>query len=723
MSSRPTMSPRRLVTAALALALVPALTAPVAAAPPASAPPAQVPAGQAADGFHVEVLSSRADYVSGGDARVAIDVPRNVPPHRVRVAVDGRDVTDAFEVDRDARRLEGVVDGLELGTQVLEVRANGQGRGRPQADLELTNHPLQGPMFSGPHQTPFFCQTEAAGLGPALDDDCFAETKVDFLYRTTAGSFAPLPDGPRPADLAQTTTTSGETVDYIVRRETGVINRAVYQTTVLYDPDVADTDAPEATPGWNGRLVYSYGGGCNAAYAQGTGNGGVLSDLHLSQGYAMASSSLNVLNNNCNDVLSAETTSMVKEHFIETYGADVHTIGWGGSGGAISQHLIAHNYPGLLDGLVPTLNYPDATSIFSGIGDCRLLFNYFAGAPAGLWDATAQTAVAGFPDWTDCLAWNFSFANRIDATTGCNPIVPPAIVFDPVTNPDGVRCNTADDAINVLGVDPSTGYAPLPDDNLGVQYGLEALNDGAITAEQFLDLNEGIPGFDGNGEVVAGRTGPSPVIGRMYETGRITTGTGLATAPILHVRPYLDAIVDIHTRWYTFNTRERLLRDTGTADNQVVWVYGLATPPAVQAQIAADALATMDAWIGAIEADTLERTQSDVIAARPDAAVDTCWDAAGTAIVEPVSYDGDTACNELYPSAADPRQVAGAPLSGDVLACQLRPLDPADYEVAFTPDQWTRLEAAFPQGVCDYDQPGIGQGTWAGPWQSFGGGS
>ena len=154
-----------------------------------------------------------------------------------------------------------------------------------------------------------------------------------------------------------------------------------------------------------------------------------------------------------------------------------------------------------------------------------------------------------------------------------------------------------------------------------------------------------------------------------------------------------------------------------------MWVYGLATPPAVQAQIAADALATMDAWIGAIEADTLERTQAEVIAARPDAAVHTCWDAAGTAIVEPVSYDGETACNDLYPSAADPRQVAGAPLSGDVLACQLRPLDSTDYAVAFTPDQWTRLEAAFPEGVCDYDQPGIGQGTWAGPWQSFGDGS
>lgn len=40
----------------------------------------------------------------------------------------------------------------------------------------------------------------------------------------------------------------------------------------------------------------------------------------LRQGYAIASSPLNVYGNNCDDVLSAETVMMVKEHFIEAYG-------------------------------------------------------------------------------------------------------------------------------------------------------------------------------------------------------------------------------------------------------------------------------------------------------------------------------------------------------------------------------------------------------------------
>ena len=42
--------------------------------------------------------------------------------------------------------------------------------------------------------------------------------------------------------------------------------------------------------------------------------------MMLRQGYAVASSSLNVFGNNCNDVLAAETMMMVKERFVEDTG-------------------------------------------------------------------------------------------------------------------------------------------------------------------------------------------------------------------------------------------------------------------------------------------------------------------------------------------------------------------------------------------------------------------
>ncbi len=46
----------------------------------------------------------------------------------------------------------------------------------------------------------------------------------------------------------------------------------------------------------------------------------------------------------------------------------------------------------------------------------------------------------------------------------------------------------------------------------------------------------------------------------------------------------------------------------------------------------------------------------------------------------------------------------------NILKCQLKPLDSAEYApVVFTPAQWARLKAAFPGGVCDWSLPGIGQ--------------
>ena len=69
-------------------------------------------------------------------------------------------------------------------------------------------------------------------------------------------------------------------------------------------------------------------------------------DHGIAKGYAPASSSLNSFGTNCADVISVETMMMVKEHFIEAFGAPRYTIGSGRSGGSMQQHLIANNYPG-----------------------------------------------------------------------------------------------------------------------------------------------------------------------------------------------------------------------------------------------------------------------------------------------------------------------------------------------------------------------------------------
>jgi hypothetical protein len=101
-------------------------------------------------------------------------------------------------------------------------------------------------------------------LGPALDQDCSITTRVDYVYCTTAGTFQPLPNlTSYPGDLAQTTTTQGKSVPYIVRVETGTINRAIYETAVLHDPTTEAVPTPFKPPAaWNHRLVYTLGGGC-----------------------------------------------------------------------------------------------------------------------------------------------------------------------------------------------------------------------------------------------------------------------------------------------------------------------------------------------------------------------------------------------------------------------------------------------------------------------------
>ena len=153
------------------------------------------------------------------------------------------------------------------------------------ASVDVVNHPITGPVFSGPH-IPMYCSASAPpwNLGPT-DADCHVDgVAVSYQYRTTDGAFAPLPDpsAPLPADVATTTTTDGEEVPYVVRIERGTINRAVFETAILHDP-ATDVPSPwHATTGWNDRLVYTFGGGCGIGYHQGSGTGGLCTARTLS---------------------------------------------------------------------------------------------------------------------------------------------------------------------------------------------------------------------------------------------------------------------------------------------------------------------------------------------------------------------------------------------------------------------------------------------------------
>ncbi len=686
------------------------------------------------------VSSPKAQWVSGDSALVKImgDVQ---PIGRLRVMLNGRDVTSAFARASDGK-LTALLSGLQLGKNALvaDLQLPGDTFMAATSTLEITNHPRSGPMFSGVQQQPFTCQTDSfllpaskATLGAPLDGDCTVATRVDYVYRNTATKpdFVPLPSlTVLPTDLATTTTLDGKTVPYIVRVETGTLNRAIYQTAVLHNPSADEAPSYRAPPqGWNGRLVYTFGGGCTGGwYRQGNITGGVLDHNILKQGYAMASSSLNVFGVNCQDLTAAESMAMVKEQFIKAYGAPKYTIGWGCSGGSYQQHQIADNYPGLLDGILPGCSFPEVGfATVQSITDQRLLGNYFKNKVPGVFSDEQQRQIAGVHAAKVIYAATvYDGAMRIAPDVFCPATLPVAQRYNAATNPKGVRCSIYDHNINVYGQDPVTGFARRPIDNTGVQYGLRALNDGVISVDQFLDINAAAGGFDQDGKFSPSRTvGDAQAMRASYQTGRLTSGGGgLKDIPIIDYRAYSDdnAIGDIHLRYHSFSMRERLIKANGNADNQIMLVedfrYGYYSS---DSPLLMGALAEMDKWLANVAADVKPGTQRDkVVRNKPGTLQEGCLtrDAAPTKITEKFERTSGK-CAAIYPAPASPRFVAGGPITADVIKCQLRPVRQADYTKALMPEQQARLQGIFPQGVCDWSRPGVEQQGLRGTWLSF----
>ncbi|KAA9166289.1 hypothetical protein FPZ12_001600 [Amycolatopsis acidicola] len=675
------------------LILLAALAAPVLVPVSAAAsPPARLAI--------TSVSNPHPEFVSGGQVLVSVSGP-------ARVSANGRDVTAEFRRQPDGSLL-GLVSGLRDGANEITASSGGH----RDATLRVTNHPVSGPVFSGAQQEPFYCETTAYGLPPAQQPSCAVGTQVSYRYRSTAGAFVPLADpSARPADLA-TATVNGRQVPYIVRVERGTIDRAVYEIAALYD-GAPSPFAPDRS--WNSRLVYTFGGGCNSGYHQGAATGGVLEDLFLGQGYAVASSSLNVLDTNCSPIISAEAAMMVKEHFVETYGPVLHTIGWGGSGGAIQQYDIAEAYPGIVDGIVPGISFPDPLATAGPVTDCRLLNQYFAKDAS--FTPAQKLAVSGYRDYTTCTSWELTFANRATATGSCNAAIPVAARWDPVTNPDGVKCNANEQLVNQFGRDPATGFVPSTLDSVGVQYGLAALEAGQISARQFVDLNAGIGGIDYTGAAVAQRTaGDRKALSAAYADDLLNSASrGLRETPIIDQRTDLDLAGfgnDIHTTEWSFAMRQRLAAANGTTGNQVI----IESQPADAAAASRYELDAMDRWLTAIGVDHSGRSlEARVLANRPRDVSDGCY-VGGQRIQAPLDSGQ---CGAAYPVAGNPRTVAGEGQAMDVLKCRLRPLDFRTYPVRFTVAQQATLRTAFPDGVCDYGKPGVGAQAARGTWRSY----
>ena len=664
--------------------------------------------GEAAAGDPVEllVLSSRADQVTDGDALVEVVLPRGADRDDLVAEVGGRDVTQAFGEGPGGRTL-GLVTGLALGRSTLEVTLPGTGT----ASLELTVFPKEGPVFSGPHLQPWLCETEGNGLGAPTDAACNAPTVYAFSYKPTGSeTLADYDPESPPSDVDTTTTDEGKTVPYVVRTEKGTSDRGIYSFSVLYDPAKPWT-ALQPQEGWNRKLLWKFGSSSDGDRRQAAPLS-TLDPKALSRGYGVATNSLNVNGNNSNQVLSAETLYLLRERIVEQYGGPIrYTMGDGCSGASIQQHRIASAYPGLLQGIQPNCSYPDTWTVRMEVGDCVLFNNYFATVSPQLWPVVPQrAAVTGYQTSSSCLAWEALFGANGDPQHDC--AVPAEQVYDPATNPDGVRCTSSDFEVNLWGLrDRSVwtdvekkigrGFARNIFNNRGVQYGLVALQEGVITPEQFVDLNEKIGTKSIDWEFVEGRSDADPgAVDIAYSTGLVNDFRRMDEVAILDLRGTSNN--EIHTDFHSYEMRERIALANGDADNHVIWTFptSIVLPPA----IAEEAFVAMDRWLAAVEADTAPGSLADKVArGKPTDVTDRCYlDVGNAPPVEDLSV-----CEAAFPHYGSPRIAAGGPTTHDNVRCEVTPLPatpPATGygSLPFVAGQWERLRAAFPQGVCDW---------------------
>jgi hypothetical protein len=648
----------------------------------------------------ITVLSNRADLISGGQALVEITLPQQAKAGwgDVKVLLNDADVTAAFAV-RDNGRFMGLVEGLRKGENLLVARVpNG-----PGARMAIVNHDIGGPIFSGPQLLPWTCNTTAnPSLGEPQDAQCNAPTAYRYMYRSLANQFLPYDPAnpPSAANIAMTTTDQGVTMPYIVRIERGTMNRGIHEIAVLFDPASGWTPfSPQ--PQWNGKLVMHYGGGTSQQYRQGTPES-VLNHEALSAGFMFATSSMLVNGQHANFVTAAETTMMLKEHLTERYGLIRYTIGTGSSGGALLQHLLADSYPGLLDGLRPTSDWTDSmTGAYREFVDSAALTNAFDTSPL-TYSLEDRSAFSGFgaPNVGVVSRENQRIGDyvRPDDGTSCAG----ADSYDPVSNPEGVRCTFQDFMSSVLGKRPD-GKAPLVFDNVGLQYGLVALLAGQISVEKFVDVNARAGGFDIDGRWQPQRSAiDAEVAARLHRTGQVTYGRYMGHVPELAIRGTNNN--DYHYPFRTYVQRARLTAANGHADNHVFWtapVQGTST------------LKAMDRWLAAIEADTAPGTASEkVVRNKPADIVSTCW-IGGAAVTD------QAACDARYPYFREPRTMAGDAATGYTMKCRLKPLSAADYPgIVFTAQQWATMQATFPDGVCDFSKPGVGFAPNV-PWLSY----
>jgi Tannase-like family of unknown function (DUF6351) len=721
--------------------------------------------------LRLRVVSSPPELVSGGDARVEVTVPASVPFSAVELTLNGSDVSSVFGPDPEGgHQLEGVVTGLPDGASTLRAWVPGPGNAAPdRVELRLVNHPLEGPMFSGPRQEIFLCATSGNAANAALppiapSETCSTATLTGFFYRSATG-WSPYTPGSSPGDALPVPPYGSP---FVVLWERGVINRFIYSLAIPVPPP-ATVDDPLDLSRWNDAVIYKFQGGVGIGHYQGNpSRSEMLYEPGLAKGYAIAYSTGTRTSTHYNLELGGETAIMVKDRFVSAYAEPEYTVGVGGSGGAIQQYVYGQNHPGLIDAGIPQYSYPDMVTQTIHVGDCELLERWMdqevIANSTSMWRTWSSrrlleglnssdvvpnpyAAVMPYmptPGSSECInGWRGLSPLALNPHFGTAPGITPA-------QQAAVEWTHWGDLVNIYGED-ADGFARSPWDNRGVQYGLGALQDGHMAPDEFLDLNanagawkeakdmvqEGCPFLpvppslcptigidvwsarnmrlspDGGATPAPRREGNREAQHAAYRSGMVFRGK--IDIPLIDWRHYLEPFLDMHNSHQSFAARQRMLNFDGDASNQVVW-FTDARPAGPEFDQTPMALDVIDEWM----ANMAAHPDRSVAENKPAGAVDRCFAtdgsplASGDGVWSGILDDSPLgACAQQFPVHGTSRTVAGGPIEGGVFACELQPVEHAIAQGLYAPwvpgkDDVDRLKQIFPDGVCDYSKGDAG---------------
>ncbi|PSU14799.1 hypothetical protein C9J03_00900 [Photobacterium gaetbulicola] len=635
-------------------------------------------------------------------------------------------------------------------------------------------------LYSGPNQYPFFCMTVDSGLGqPVVDNqdgygvpvydpvngvklmgyskDCAIKTQLSYVVVGENNVLVSRSE----LELRQDPPSKGE---LLVRVEKGTINRYIY--TIAMPIGIDEVGKQDSAEVWNQRLIYRFEGGSGLGFRQGKMKLNRLIDKELSQlrkGYAVVASSGNKTSYGYNMLLAEDTARRVKAQFVSLFGEPIYTIGIGGSGGGLAQYLIAQNSEGILDGLLPLYSYPDMVSVSIYALDCDLLNTYFSfrASDRDRWqDWQSRQHIEGlraineaeqrfgwlqplnqlvrfkmpqFPQGnSECINGFFGLSSYLNNPRQgfLKPYYHESVV-------DKVNWNYWQDLVHIYGKDEH-GFAQSTWDNVGVQYGLQALREKVISIDEFIEINQRIGAWKPFNDMESERklslsasipplwlslwgehnvtedkrapakrrSAPLSAIERAYQYGQVFIGD--VSLPIIDIRHHLEDDLNMHHTSASFSTRLRILDEMGHADNHVIWISDKQYNPVEQAYT------LMDQWLMAIKAMPESMSYSaKVKESKPQLAVDTCFSAEGAIHASGKRvFDGqwnaqaNGPCTDSYPIYSNSRIQAGAPWKGSIFKCHTIAVEAAIakgmYGDVDATARLSELQKTFPDGVCDY---------------------